>query len=47
MNAAGPTLAAEIDELAAESVTRVRHAAPAGSYEAAVADALTRLESVT
>jgi hypothetical protein len=47
VNAAGPTLAAEIDELAAESVTRVRHAAPTRSYEAAVADALTRLESVT
>jgi acyl-CoA reductase-like NAD-dependent aldehyde dehydrogenase len=47
VNAAGPTLAAEIDELAAESVTRVRHAAPTASYDAAVADALTRLESVT
>jgi acyl-CoA reductase-like NAD-dependent aldehyde dehydrogenase len=47
VNTTGPALAAEIDGLAAESVTRVRHAAPTGSYEAAVADALTRLESVT
>jgi acyl-CoA reductase-like NAD-dependent aldehyde dehydrogenase len=47
VNATSPALAAEIDELAAESVTRVRHTAPTGSYEAAVADALTRLESVT
>jgi len=42
-----PSLAAGIDELAAESVTRVRHAAPSGSYAAAVADALSRLEAVT
>ena len=34
------SLAAEIDELAAESVTRVRHAAPTGSYALATADAL-------
>ncbi|MEA2403003.1 MAG: hypothetical protein QOK00_3406 [Thermoleophilaceae bacterium] len=47
VNAAGPELAAGIDELAAESVTRVRHAAPTTSYEAAVADALSRLEAVT
>jgi acyl-CoA reductase-like NAD-dependent aldehyde dehydrogenase len=47
VNAADPALAGAIDELAAESVTRVRHAAPARSYEAAVADALTRLEAVT
>jgi acyl-CoA reductase-like NAD-dependent aldehyde dehydrogenase len=47
VNAADPALAAEIDELAAESVTRVRHAAPTTSYEAAVADALSRLEAVT
>jgi acyl-CoA reductase-like NAD-dependent aldehyde dehydrogenase len=47
VNAADAALAAEIDELAAESVTRVRHAAPAASYEAAVADALARLEAVT
>jgi acyl-CoA reductase-like NAD-dependent aldehyde dehydrogenase len=42
----GP-LTAAIDELAAESVTRVRHAAPTTSYDAAVADALGRLEAVT
>ncbi|MEA2456432.1 MAG: hypothetical protein QOI45_2694 [Thermoleophilaceae bacterium] len=47
VNAAGPELAAGIDELAAESVTRVRHAAATTSYEAAVADALSRLEAVT
>jgi acyl-CoA reductase-like NAD-dependent aldehyde dehydrogenase len=47
VNAADPALAAEIDALAAESVTRVRHAAPTTSYEAAVADALSRLEAVT
>jgi acyl-CoA reductase-like NAD-dependent aldehyde dehydrogenase len=47
VNAADPALAAPIDELAAESVTRVRHATPARSYEAAVADALARLEAVT
>jgi hypothetical protein len=40
-------LTATIDELAAESVTRVRHAAPTPSYAAAVADALSRLEAVT
>ncbi|MEA2331481.1 MAG: hypothetical protein QOH58_1619 [Thermoleophilaceae bacterium] len=40
-------LAADIDRLAAESVTRVRHAEPTASYEAAVADALSRLEAVT
>jgi acyl-CoA reductase-like NAD-dependent aldehyde dehydrogenase len=42
-----PELGAEVDRLAAESVTRVRHAAAARSYDAAVADALTRLEAVT
>jgi acyl-CoA reductase-like NAD-dependent aldehyde dehydrogenase len=47
VNAAGPELAREIDELAAESVTRVRHAEPTRSYEAAAADALGRLEAVT
>jgi acyl-CoA reductase-like NAD-dependent aldehyde dehydrogenase len=47
VNAADPGLAAAIDELAAESVTRVRHAGPTRSYEAAVDDALTRLEAVT
>jgi acyl-CoA reductase-like NAD-dependent aldehyde dehydrogenase len=42
-----PSLAEAVDRLASESVTRVRHAPPAGSYEAAVADALSRLEAVT
>jgi acyl-CoA reductase-like NAD-dependent aldehyde dehydrogenase len=40
-------LATEIDKLAAESVTRVRHARPTTSYEEAVADPLGRLEAVT
>jgi acyl-CoA reductase-like NAD-dependent aldehyde dehydrogenase len=43
---APPELAAEIDRLAAESVTRVRHAAPTTGYEGAVRDALGRLEAV-
>jgi acyl-CoA reductase-like NAD-dependent aldehyde dehydrogenase len=47
VNAADPDLAADIDRLAADSVTRVRHAAPATSYEDAVGDALARLEAVT
>ncbi len=42
-----PDLAAEIDRLAAESVTRVRHAAASASYEAATADPLSALEAVT
>jgi acyl-CoA reductase-like NAD-dependent aldehyde dehydrogenase len=42
-----PSLGAEIDRLAAESVTRVRHAAPTTSYAEAVADPLTRLEAIT
>jgi acyl-CoA reductase-like NAD-dependent aldehyde dehydrogenase len=42
-----PSLTAQIDELAAESVTRVRHADPTRSYTLATADALTRLEAVT
>jgi acyl-CoA reductase-like NAD-dependent aldehyde dehydrogenase len=41
------SLTAAIDELAAESVTRVRHAVPTTSYGAAVVNALTRLEAVT
>ncbi len=41
------SLGAEIDKLAAESVTRVRHAAPATSYATATADPLSRLEAVT
>jgi acyl-CoA reductase-like NAD-dependent aldehyde dehydrogenase len=40
------SLGAEIDKLAADSVTRVRHAKPATSYAGAVADALGRLEAV-
>jgi acyl-CoA reductase-like NAD-dependent aldehyde dehydrogenase len=44
---AGPDARAAIDRLAAESVTRVRHAAPARSYADAVADPLSRLEAVT
>lgn len=48
VNASGDaSLTADIDRLAAESVTRVRHAGPSGSYEAATADALGRLEAVT
>jgi acyl-CoA reductase-like NAD-dependent aldehyde dehydrogenase len=41
-----PELGADIDRLAAESVTRVRHAGPATAYEEAVRDALGRLEAV-
>jgi acyl-CoA reductase-like NAD-dependent aldehyde dehydrogenase len=40
-------LGAEIDRLASESVTRVRHARPTTGYEEAVQDALSRLEAVT
>ena len=40
-------LAAELDRLAAETVKRARHGAPAASYEAATDDALARLEAVT
>jgi acyl-CoA reductase-like NAD-dependent aldehyde dehydrogenase len=48
MDASGdPTLGAEIDKLAAESVTRVRHATPAATYADAVRDPLSRLEAVT
>jgi len=42
-----PSLGETVDRLASESVTRVRHAAPTPSYEAAVGDALSRLEAVT
>jgi len=42
-----PALAADIDKLAAESVTRVHHATPAESYEAATGDPLSRLEALT
>jgi acyl-CoA reductase-like NAD-dependent aldehyde dehydrogenase len=48
VDAAGdPALGADIDRLAAESVTRVRHAGPTTGYEDAVRDALGRLEAVT
>jgi acyl-CoA reductase-like NAD-dependent aldehyde dehydrogenase len=40
-------LAAELDRLAAETVKRARHSAPATSYDAATDDALARLEAVT
>jgi acyl-CoA reductase-like NAD-dependent aldehyde dehydrogenase len=40
-------LGEEIDRLAADSVTRVRHAGATTSYEGAVTDALSRLEAVT
>jgi hypothetical protein len=39
-------LGEEIDRLAADSVTRVRHAPATTSYEEGVADALGRLEAV-
>jgi acyl-CoA reductase-like NAD-dependent aldehyde dehydrogenase len=42
-----PALGAEIDRLAAESVTRVRHAPATTTYADAVADPLSRLEAVT
>jgi acyl-CoA reductase-like NAD-dependent aldehyde dehydrogenase len=48
VDAAGdPELGAELDRLAAETVKRARHAAPATTYEAATGDALARLEAVT
>jgi acyl-CoA reductase-like NAD-dependent aldehyde dehydrogenase len=48
VDAAGdPELGAELDRLAAETVKRARHAAPANTYEAATGDALSRLEAVT
>jgi acyl-CoA reductase-like NAD-dependent aldehyde dehydrogenase len=40
-------LGAELDRLAAETVKRARHGAPAATYEAATDDALARLEAVT
>ena len=42
-----PGLATEIDKLAAESVTRVRHATAAATYAEATADPLSRLEALT
>jgi acyl-CoA reductase-like NAD-dependent aldehyde dehydrogenase len=48
VDAAGDSsLATEIDKLAAESVTRVRHTGAAASYAEATADPLSRLEAVT
>ena len=44
---ADSALGAEIDKLASESVTRVRHAVPTRSYAEATADPLSRLEAVT
>jgi acyl-CoA reductase-like NAD-dependent aldehyde dehydrogenase len=40
-------LSADLDRLASETIKRVRHGAAATSYDEAVADALSRLESVT
>lgn len=40
-------LSAELDRLAAETIKRVRHGDGAASYEAAVADSLSRIEAVT
>jgi acyl-CoA reductase-like NAD-dependent aldehyde dehydrogenase len=48
VDAAGdPELSAELDRLAAETIKRVRHSPGATSYDAAVADALSRIEAVT
>jgi hypothetical protein len=47
VNAADSGLAAEIDKLASESVTRVRHTSPASDYATATADPLSRLEALT
>ncbi len=48
VDAAGDSeLGAELDRLAAETVKRARHSAPATTYEAATDDALARLEAVT
>ena len=48
VDAAGdPELSAELDRLAAETIKRVRHGDAARSYDAAVADALGRIEAVT
>jgi acyl-CoA reductase-like NAD-dependent aldehyde dehydrogenase len=48
VDAAGdPELSAELDRLAAETIKRVHHGSAATSYDAAVADALERLEAVT
>jgi acyl-CoA reductase-like NAD-dependent aldehyde dehydrogenase len=48
VDAAGDAeLSAELDRLAAETIKRVRHGTAATSYEAAVDDALERIEAVT
>jgi acyl-CoA reductase-like NAD-dependent aldehyde dehydrogenase len=48
LDAAGDDeLGAELDRLAAETIKRARHGAPATTYEAATDDALARLEAVT
>ncbi len=48
VDAAGdPELSAELQRLGAETIKRVRHGRAVSSYEAAVADALERLEAVT
>jgi hypothetical protein len=48
VNATGDSaLAAEIDKLAAESVTRVRHTGASNDYATATADPLSRLEALT
>jgi acyl-CoA reductase-like NAD-dependent aldehyde dehydrogenase len=48
VDAAGdPELSADLDRLAAETVKRTRHSAPAMTYDAATTDALSRLEAVT
>ena len=47
VNAADDGLAAEIDKLASESVTRVRHTPAARDYAGATADPLSRLEALT
>jgi hypothetical protein len=46
VNASGE-LTPEIDRLAAESVTRVRHTSASTDYESATADPLSRLEALT
>jgi acyl-CoA reductase-like NAD-dependent aldehyde dehydrogenase len=48
VDAAGEAeLSAELDRLAAETIKRVRHGAPATSYAGATGDALERLHAVT
>jgi acyl-CoA reductase-like NAD-dependent aldehyde dehydrogenase len=48
VDAAGvPELSAELDRLGAETIKRVRHGAGAASYDAAVSDALGRIDAVT